>query len=106
LLLLASCAHTDIALNSGAPPAAGTSVVSSSAGLQVNASGGAAAALLAGVLIAGTVHDLNDPAPRPEYRSFSDWFWGRPAPRMDPGRTVSDQDCSKPIESSGNLRCR
>jgi len=92
LLLLAGCAHTDIALNSGAPPAAGTSVVSGSAGLHVNASGAAAAAFVALGVVAAAIADLRNPRPG--------------APQMDPGRTVSDQDCSKPIESVGNLRCR
>ena len=77
-----------------------------SAGLQVNASGGVAAALVAGVLIAGTVNDLNNPAPTADYRSFSGWLWGRPTPAMDPSRTISEQDCSKPVENAGNLRCR
>ncbi len=84
-------------------------MVTSGAGLQVNASGGAAAALAAGVVIAGTVHDVNNPPP-PRHESFSEWFWGRPAQEMDPDRTVSEQDCTKPItpegETSGNLKCR
>lgn len=107
-LVLSSCAHTDIGLNShGAQHVgSGTSVTTGSAGLQVNASGGVAAALVASVLIAGTVNDLNNPAPTPDHRSFSDWLWSRPAPAMDPSRTVSEQDCSKPVESAGNLRCR
>ena len=67
LVLLGGCAHTDIALNGNASQrvSSGTSVTTSSAGLQVNAGGGAAAALAAGILIAGTLHDLNDPAPSP-----------------------------------------
>lgn len=29
------------------------------------------------------------------------------APALDPGRSVSEQDCTRPIaESGGNLRCR
>ena len=96
VLLVIGCAHSDISLNAGTslappPPAPGTSVVSSGVGLQVNASGGVAAALAAGVVIAV---------------SFSNWFSSRPAPEMDPGRTVNEQDCTKPIQGSGNLRCR
>jgi hypothetical protein len=41
-----------------------------------------------------------------DHSTFADWFWGRPAPAMDPNRSVSVQDCTKPIETSGNLRCR
>ena len=85
--VLAACAHTDVSLNA-------------------RMSGGLAAAIVAGVVIAGTARDLNNPPPPPRYESFSDWFWGRPAPTMDPDRAVSDQDCTKPIATSGNLRCR
>ncbi len=107
-LVLAACAHTDVSLNAGTSSrtAPATSVVSSGAGLQVNASGGLAAAIVAGVVIAGTAHDLDNPPPPPRYESFSDWFWGRPAPTMDPDRTVSEQDCTKPITGSANLKCR
>ena len=106
--VLAACAHTDVSVNAGSSSrtASGTSIASSGAGVQVNASGGLAAAIVAGVVIAGTAHDLNNPPPPPRYESFSDWFWGRPAPTMDPERTVSEQDCTKPIAGSGNLRCR
>ena len=106
--VLAACAHTDVSVNAGTSSrtTSGTSVVSSGAGVQVNASGGLAAAIVAGVVIAGTAHDLNNPPPPPRYESFSDWFWGRPTPAMDPDRTVSEQDCTKPIAGSGNLKCR
>jgi hypothetical protein len=106
--VFAACAHTDVSLNAGAGShtAAGTSAVSSGAGLQVNASGGLAAAIVAGVVIAGTAHDVNNPPPATRYESFSDWFWVRPTPTMDPDRTVSEQDCTKPIATSGNLKCR
>ena len=91
LVLLGGCAHTGIALNSDGSQrvSSGASVTTSRAGLQVNAGGGVAAALIAGVPIAGTVNDLDNPAPA-----------------MDPSRTVSEQDCSKPVAASGNLRCR
>jgi hypothetical protein len=106
--VLAGCAHTDVSLNAGAASrtGSGTRIVSSGAGLQVNATGGTAVALAAGVVIAGAMHDLHNPPPAPRYESFSDWFWGRPAPTMDPDRTVSEQDCTKPITGSGNLQCR
>lgn len=109
-VLLAGCVHTSISVNSGTslapPPTSGTHVVSSGAGLQVNASGRAATAIVAAGVVAATVQDLRDPEPMPRYRSLSDWFWGRPAPQMDPTRTVNEQDCTKPIEGAGNLKCR
>ena len=97
-LFLGACAHTDVEINSG------SSVTSSSAGLQVNASGGLAAALAAGVIVAATLSEPGDF--RPRYRSLSEWFSGPSAPEMDPRRAVSEQDCTKPIEGAGNLRCR
>jgi hypothetical protein len=42
-------------------------------------------------------------APSP---GLSDWSWSRPAPEMRPDRVVQEEDCTKPIELSGNLRCR
>jgi hypothetical protein len=91
-LLLAGCAHHEVSLNAGASSVSGTRAVSSGAGLQVNAGGsGVVAALVAAGLVAATVHDLRDP-------QF--------APQMDPSRSVSEQDCSKPVDSTGNLRCR
>jgi hypothetical protein len=30
----------------------------------------------------------------------------RPAPQMNADRAINEQDCTKPIELSGNLRCR
>jgi hypothetical protein len=111
LLAVMGCAHTDIAMNAGTslarplPPRA-TSALSSGASLQVNASGGAAAALAAGVVIAATVYDLRGPEPAPRYRRFSHWLWASPAPELDPTRTVSEEDCTKPIQGSGNLKCR
>jgi hypothetical protein len=100
VVLLVGCAHTDLSVNNG------SSVRTSSAALQVNASGGVAVAIVAAGVAAATVSDLRDPQPMPRYQSFSDWLWGRPAPAMDPERTVAEQDCTKPIETSGNLRCR
>jgi hypothetical protein len=105
-LLLGACAHTDVAINSRHSAASGTSVTSGSAGLQVNASGGLAAVLAAGVIIAAAAREPDHGFAWPRYRSISEWFSGPAAPEMDPGRPVSEHDCTKPIQGSGNLRCR
>ena len=97
-LFLGACAHTEVALNSGSRS------VTTSAGLQVNASGGAAAVLAAGMIIAVGMSEPSEPAPR--YRSLAEWFANEPIPEMDPSRSVSEQDCSRPIVGSGNLKCR
>ena len=98
LLVLLGCAHADVAVNSG------SSAVTTSAGLQVNANGGLAAVLAAGMIIAVGMSEPSEPAPR--YRSLAEWFSGPPAPVMDASRSVSEQDCSRPIAGSGNLKCR
>ena len=70
----------------------GTAMSSSSAGLNVQASGSTAAALI-GLGIAGAVI----------YRSEAS---GR-APELAPVRRVNEQDCMRPIEDiSANLKCR
>jgi hypothetical protein len=97
-LYLSGCAHTDGAVNSG------SGSLTTRAGLQVNASGGLAAALAAGMIIAVGMSQPSEPAPR--YRSLAEWFAGPPAPEMDASRSVSEQDCSQPILGTGNLRCR
>jgi hypothetical protein len=55
--------------------------------------------VLGGLLIATAV----DGEPRPLL--FSD-VGTRAAPQMKPDRAINEQDCTKPIEFSGNLRCR
>jgi hypothetical protein len=97
-LVLGGCAHTEVAVNSG------SRAVTTNAGVQVNASGRVAAVLAAGMIIAVGMSEPSEPAPR--YRSLADWFANEPAPEMDPSRSVSEQDCSKPIVGSGNLKCR
>jgi hypothetical protein len=97
-LLLGGCAHSEVAVNSGSRS------VTTNAGVQVNASGRVAAVLAAGMLIAVGLSEPSEPAPR--YRSLADWFANEPVPEMDPSRSVSEQDCSKPIVGSGNLKCR
>ncbi|HEX7053245.1 MAG TPA: hypothetical protein VF211_04825 [Burkholderiales bacterium] len=105
-LALGACAHADVALNSSHSSASGTSVTTGGAGLQINASGGLAAALAAGVIVAAAMSQPEDSDAWPRYRSLSEWFSGQPAPEMDPSRSVSEQDCSRPIAGSGNLKCR
>jgi len=111
-LLIAGCSHVQIGASSqttgvsSTPPRAGNSFSSSSAGLQVNASGGAAA-LVAGVLIVAALREPAQPGSFRSWSDFSDWFWGRPPPELALDRKVSEQDCSKPLDTSaGNLRCR
>ena len=101
LLAFGACSHVQIDARSDSRPPVST------AGAAVHVHGGSLAALLlAGMLIAGTAEDIRNPQPLPSLSVFSDWMNPRPAPAMQPDRTVSEQDCTKPIELGDNLRCR
>ena len=58
------------------------------------------------MFIAAAAEEARDPRPFPSFSAFSDWFRGTPRAALDPQRTVQEQDCSKPVELSGNLKCR
>jgi len=93
-ILIAGCSHGQLQFNGGAASttSGGTAISGSSAGLNVQASGSTAAALI-GLGIAGAVI----------YRSEAS---GR-APELAPVRRVNEQDCTRPIEDiSANLKCR
>jgi hypothetical protein len=81
-------------------------VTSTSAGLQVQASGGVGAVVVVGAIVATALQDFAEPSPFARFSSFSEWLWPARAPELRPDRTVSEQDCTKPIQLSGNLRCR
>ena len=95
-VFIAGCSHGQVQLSSGAASttSGGTAISSSSAGLNVQASGSTAAALI-GLGIAGAVI----------YRSEASAI--ERAPELAPVRRVNDQDCTRPIaDISANLRCR
>jgi hypothetical protein len=85
LLVVAGCSHASIVAvsDTSSATAAGAKV-----GLNVHVSSLGAAAI-AGLFILAASQET--PEPRPE---------------LDPSRPVSEQDCSKPVELGGNLRCR
>src|SRR5919198_6626396 len=74
-----------------------------SARVQVNTSNALGAVLLGAMLTAAAVEDVREPT---TYANFSDWIWSQPAPAMSPDRAVAEQDCTKPIELTDNLRCK
>jgi hypothetical protein len=100
LLFLAGCGHAGVNARTDAR------AVNANANVQVHAGNSLAALVLAGMLIAGAAEDMRNPQPFPSLSVFSDWMNPRPAPAMQPDRTVSEQDCTKPIELGDNLRCR
>src|SRR5919198_2988764 len=71
--------------------------------VQVNTGNALGALLLGAMLTAAAVEDVREPT---TYASFSDWIWSQPAPAMSPDRAVAEQDCTKPIELTDNLRCK
>ena len=84
-VFIAGCSH---GTTSG-----GTAISSSSAGLNVQASGSTAAALIGLGIIAAGMYDME------RYRS-------QPA-ELSPTRLINEQDCAKPIDwTRGNLKCR
>ena len=110
VLLLAGCSHVtiDASSNSSAGtvvPSSGTTATSGQVGVHVN-SGALAAVIIAGMFVAAAAEEARDPRPFPSFSTFADWFRGKPAPQLDPNRPVNEQDCSKPVELTGNLKCR
>jgi len=95
LLTLGGCQST-LRLDSprGTPQAApGTQYVGGALDVR-SASGSVAGALIGLGLIAVTIHGGAPDRPSA-------------APEPDPRRSISDQDCTRPIElTGGNLRCR
>src|SRR6266478_2600680 len=93
-VFIAGCSHGQVQFSGGAASttSGGTAISSSSAGLNVQASGSTAAALI-GLGIAGAVIYRSEASDR--------------APELAPVRKVNEQDCTRPIEDiSANLKCR
>jgi hypothetical protein len=110
VLLLAGCSHATIDAGSrmstgGVAPPPGTSVTSGSAGVHVH-SHSLAAVVIAGMFMAAAIDHSREPRDFPSFSSFADWFRGTPAPQLAADRPIAEQDCTKPIELTGNLKCR
>lgn len=89
VFLLAGCGgHTHSSVSFGS--------VSTHGSVHAQVSGGSAlAAFLAASFIAASIVEYESAQP------------STPRAEMDPGRRVSEQDCTKPIDYSlGNIRCR
>jgi hypothetical protein len=101
--LVTGCSHAAIAVSSGAPSVAATTVATGATGATIAASGGAAVAL---VLTLGTLEYINNPQPFPNPMSLVS-VTTKPVPEMASGRRVTEVDCSKPVDLSyGNLKCK
>ena len=110
-ILIAGCSHGQVQFSSGAASTAsgGTVISSSSAGLNVQASGSSAAALI-GLGIAGAViygSEASGYGTRYSANPFMAITATERAPELAPVRKVNEQDCTRPIEDlSANLKCR
>lgn len=101
LLLCAGCSHVSVSgstFSSSPPPAAGSA--------QVTGGGPLALLLIAGVAASTANENWTEPRAYPSRSMLPDWFWSRPPPPLAADRDVSEQDCTKPIKFTGNLRCR
>jgi hypothetical protein len=115
LILLAGCSSVTVSGGTGGTggtiPEARNSATTGSGGLQVHGqvhSRSLAAVILAGLLIGAALEDSREERPFPSLSAFfSDWMGNRPAPELLPGRHISEQDCSQPLDfSRGNIRCK
>ena len=104
--LLLGCSHARVGVNAGTTVSGGgSSVTSSRTGLHVQASNGAALAIVIIALIAGA-SDAERDRPLPDPRSLLPENTA-PVPALAPQRPVSEQDCSRPLtDFTGNLKCR
>jgi hypothetical protein len=76
--------------------------------VHVNTGNALGVVLLGGMLTAAAAEDFREPQMYPALSnpSLADWIWSPPPPAMSPDRPVAQQDCTKPIELTGNLRCK
>jgi hypothetical protein len=88
LALLAGCANYSISASSA--PASGTTVVSGANGVYVSTTTAGPAVFFA--VMFGLMASQD--------------YYAQPAPQLSASRTINEQDCTQPVESGGNLRCR
>jgi hypothetical protein len=95
LIVCTACTHAQYtaSVNSGAV------VTTSSAQVRIDGATPLSVAIFAAALAAAASEDLG------AYPSFTESLWRRPPP-MNPDRAISEQDCTKPIVFTENLRCR
>jgi hypothetical protein len=90
--LLAGCSNTAWQVSAGVPPP------QSAANLHIDSN--SLATVLGVAIIAGSLYEAARYGV--DYQGYS-----RTPPEMDPGRKVSEQDCTKPLDFTlGNIRCK
>lgn len=99
-VLLAGCSSTRVGVNSG------TTTTTTAGGAHVHASDGLARAIVVMALIGAAVEYNREEHPFPDARALLPGN-SPSVPPLAPERTVTEQDCSRPVDlSSGNLKCR
>ena len=89
LVLLAGCSHLSIDARSKTSTGTATG-----ARAHVHVENRAlAAVVVASMFIAAAVEDVRG-------------FRGTPRAELDPWRSIQEQDCTRPVELAGNLKCR
>jgi len=89
-----------------------TAAAPASAGTVTIVSTGGGAAAVVGALAFAAFMDADyrgsmDMRSSPSFSGPHGAFWARPVPELDPGRKISEQDCTKPVDlSQGNIRCK
>ncbi len=64
-------------------------------------------AIFTGIFVGNAVEESRNPRPMPSVSVFSDWVNPAPPAPMDPARRISEQDCSKPLDTTlGNIKCK
>ena len=63
--------------------------------------------IVTGVITGAVIEESRNPRPMPGLSAFDPWLrTPEPAP-LAPDRTISEQDCTKPIDHTlGNIRCK
>ena len=95
LALLTGCGHSAVVVSNAQPTA-------TVPGLNVNAVNVLGAAIVIGVAATAATQDMSGPQPSPMSSGWS----SQPVPAMAADREIQVQDCTKPLDLSGNLRCR
>lgn len=98
-ILCSACTHAQYV----ATVNSGTVVHASGAQVRIDPASPFGVALLAATIAAAVSGDFSEPSSYSP--GITDSIWRQPPP-MNPDRAVAEQDCTKPIELTGNLRCR
>jgi len=105
LVFATGCNHVQASYVATSSTSGGTVVASNGGGVVIQ--GGPLGVLLLGSMILAATMDPRLSESSMNYAMFSDWSAPRTPPEMQPDRSISEQDCTKPIDfSAGNLRCK